>query len=135
MTMILPSKPLVRMVIAAVPPARPAPTTTYVWVNEALSSVCANRTKYDYSVSHHAEEELARKSMSNITAVNLLEVDRNKCCGYGMCAEVCPEVFSLDENGFVVANMTEIPEELMESAEEAVYCCPEDVLKITKSES
>jgi ferredoxin len=71
--------------------------------------------------------------MSNITAVNLLEVDRNKCCGYGMCAELCPDVFSLDENGFVVANMTEIPEELMESAEEAVYCCPEDVLKITKS--
>ncbi len=71
--------------------------------------------------------------MSNITAVNLLQVDRNKCCGYGMCAEVCPEVFSLDENGFVVANMTEIPEELMESAEEAIYCCPEDVLKITKS--
>lgn len=73
--------------------------------------------------------------MSNITAVNLLEVDRDKCCGYGMCAEVCPEVFSLDENGFVVANMTEVPEELMETAEEAVYNCPEDVLKITKSES
>jgi len=72
--------------------------------------------------------------MSNITAVNLLEVDRNKCCGYGMCAELCPEVFSLDENGFVVAKTTEIPEELLESAEEAVYCCPEDVLKITKSE-
>jgi ferredoxin len=73
--------------------------------------------------------------MSNITAVNLLEVDRDKCCGYGMCAEACPEVFSLDENGFVVANMTEVPEELMETAEEAVYNCPEDVLKITKSES
>lgn len=72
--------------------------------------------------------------MTNMTAVNLLEVDRNRCCGYGMCAEVCPAVFSLDDAGFVVANMTEIPDELMETAEEAVYCCPEDVLKITKSE-
>jgi len=52
----------------------------------------------------------------------------------GMCVDLCSEVFSLDGDGFVVANMTEIPEELMEAAEEAVYCCPEDVMKITKSE-
>jgi len=37
-----------------------------------------------------------------------------------MCAELYPEMFSLDGDGFVVANMTEIPEELMEAAEEAV---------------
>jgi ferredoxin len=73
--------------------------------------------------------------MSNITAINLLEVDRNKCCGYGTCAELCPEVFSLDENGFVVASMTEIPEALLETADEACYCCPEEAIKITKSHS
>jgi ferredoxin len=73
--------------------------------------------------------------MSNITAVNLLQVDRNKCCGYGTCAELCPEVFSLDENGFVVASMTEIPEDLLETADEACYCCPEEAIKITKSDS
>jgi ferredoxin len=72
--------------------------------------------------------------MNNITAVNLLKVDRNKCCGYGACADICPDVFSLDENGFVVANMSEIPEELMEAAADAVDSCPEEVLKITKSE-
>ncbi|WP_203803148.1 ferredoxin [Mycobacterium heckeshornense] len=68
-----------------------------------------------------------------MTAFNRLEVDRNKCCGYGTCAELCPEVFSLDENGFVVANMTEIPDQLMPAVEEAVYCCPENVLSIRKS--
>lgn len=72
--------------------------------------------------------------MGHITAVHLLEVDRNKCCGYGTCAELCPEVFSLDENGFVVSNVTEIPDELLEATEEAVYCCPEDVLRIRKSD-
>ncbi|BBX17077.1 ferredoxin [Mycolicibacterium duvalii] len=71
--------------------------------------------------------------MSNITAVNRLEVDRNRCCGYGTCAELCPDVFSLDENGFVVANMTEIPDDLMEAAEEAAYCCPEEVIKIRQA--
>jgi len=72
--------------------------------------------------------------MSNVRVVNLLQVDRNKCCGYGVCADLCPEVFSLDGDGFVVANMTEVPEELVDAAEEAVFSCPEDVLKITKSE-
>ncbi|ETB35778.1 ferredoxin [Mycobacterium avium subsp. hominissuis 10-5606] len=70
--------------------------------------------------------------MSHITAVNLLEVDRNKCCGYGTCAEICPEVFALDENGFVETNVTEIPDELLEAAEEAAYCCPEEVITIRK---
>lgn len=70
--------------------------------------------------------------MSNVTAVNLLKVDRNKCCGYGACAELCPEVFSLDENGFVVANTTDIPDELLAAAEEAAYCCPEDVITVRK---
>jgi len=51
-----------------------------------------------------------------------------------MCAELCPEVFSLDGDGFEVANMTEIPEKLIDAAEDAVYCCPEEAMKITKSE-
>jgi ferredoxin len=70
--------------------------------------------------------------VSEVSAVNVVEVDHTKCCGYGMCAELCPDVFSLDENGFVVANQTEVPEELMPAAEEAVYSCPEGVLKLTQ---
>lgn len=68
--------------------------------------------------------------MSSITAQNLLKMDRSRCCGYGMCADLCPEVFSLDENGFVVANMDAIPDHLLESAQEAAYCCPEEVIAI-----
>lgn len=63
-----------------------------------------------------------------------IEVDQVRCCGYGMCAELSPEVFSLDEEGFVVARRTEIPEELMPATEDAVYSCPEGVLKFTKAQ-
>jgi len=70
--------------------------------------------------------------MSDVSTANLVEIDHVKCCGYGMCAELCPDVFSLDENGFVVANQTEVPEELMQAAEEAVSSCPEGVLKLTQ---
>ena len=44
-----------------------------------------------------------------------------------------PAVFSLDENGFVVAKRTEIPQELMPATEDAVYSCPEGVLKLIRS--
>jgi ferredoxin len=70
--------------------------------------------------------------MSNVT-VNHLEVDRSKCCGYGMCTETSPELFSFDDNGIVVANMTEVPEDLLEAAEEAAYLCPADVISVRKT--
>ncbi|GGL15181.1 ferredoxin [Nocardia jinanensis] len=64
--------------------------------------------------------------------VNLLEIDQDKCCGYGICVEICPEVFSLDRDGFVAAETTEIPDELLASAEEAAGNCPENVLRISR---
>jgi ferredoxin len=69
--------------------------------------------------------------MSESSASRILHVDVDKCCGYGMCAELSPDVFSLDANGFVVASMTEIPEELMQATEDAMYSCPEKVLKLS----
>ncbi|NDJ87958.1 MULTISPECIES: ferredoxin [Mycolicibacter] len=70
---------------------------------------------------------------SDITTAHLVEIDRNKCCGYGICVELCPEVFALDENGFVVLNMTEIPDELLATAEDAAYSCPEEVITVHRS--
>jgi ferredoxin len=70
--------------------------------------------------------------MSEGGPVHLIEVDQRRCCGYGMCAELSPDVFSLDDNGFVVAERTQIPQELMPATEDAVYSCPEGVLKLTK---
>ena len=71
--------------------------------------------------------------MNDVAAGHLLEVDRSKCCGYGMCVETCPSLFSLDDNGIVVANMTEVPEALLEAAEEAAYLCPAEVISIRKT--
>lgn len=70
--------------------------------------------------------------MNKPTTINHLELDSDKCCGYGMCTELCPEVFSLDENGFVVANRTEIPDELVPATEDAAASCPEKVLRLSK---
>ena len=26
-------------------------------------------------------------------------VDRGSCCGYGLCAAICPEIYKLDDGG------------------------------------
>jgi ferredoxin len=52
-------------------------------------------------------------------------VDRNKCCGYGICADICPEVFELDDLGFAYVSDTPVPEGLRDSAVEAGESCPE----------
>jgi ferredoxin len=71
--------------------------------------------------------------MNDVAAGHLLEVDRVKCCGYGMCAETSPALFSLDEGGLVVANMAEVPDDLLESAEEAAYLCPAEAILVRKA--
>ena len=44
--------------------------------------------------------------------------DRGACCGYGVCAEICPEVFKLDEAGLVYVEDDIVPAELVERAKE-----------------
>jgi ferredoxin len=57
-------------------------------------------------------------------------IDRPACCGYGLCAEICPEVFKLDANGFVFADDTLVPEGLEERAREAAESCPQAALAV-----
>lgn len=58
--------------------------------------------------------------------------DRDSCCGYGVCAEVCPDVYGLDEDGLIVLLKTSISEDLYEAANEGAYACPQSVLKLEK---
>jgi ferredoxin len=56
--------------------------------------------------------------------------DRSRCCGYGLCTQICPEIFKLDENGLVVLAMDSVPEALEEAAREGAAACPAEVLVI-----
>ena len=46
------------------------------------------------------------------------------CIGCGLCAGTCPEVFSMSDDGVAVAIETEVPEEVIGSAAEAMDGCP-----------
>lgn len=56
--------------------------------------------------------------------------DRGACCGYGVCADVCPEVFKLDEAGLVYVENEIVPSELVSRAKEAAESCPQLALRL-----
>ncbi|OBK59048.1 ferredoxin [Mycobacterium paragordonae] len=56
-------------------------------------------------------------------------VDDGSCRGHGMCLTLCPEVFSLTDDGYAEAITGEVPAEFEAAAREAIECCPEQAIK------
>jgi len=67
----------------------------------------------------------------DVGAVIRVEIDGGKCCGYALCAEACPEVYGLDESGFAVAKVDEVPGDLLERVREAAEACPEGAIRLS----
>ena len=57
-------------------------------------------------------------------------VDRDACIGCEACVGMCPEVFSMDDDGLAKAIDSEISEDVQESAKEARDGCPVDAIDI-----
>ena len=51
-------------------------------------------------------------------------VDKDTCIGCGLCPEICPEIFEMEDDGKAVASTDEVPENLESSAKEAEEQCP-----------
>jgi ferredoxin len=61
-----------------------------------------------------------------------MNVDRDKCMGYGNCAAAAPQVFDLDEeDGRALVLIDPVPLHLHASADEAVAACPAAALTVT----
>ncbi len=52
-------------------------------------------------------------------------VDEDRCAGHGMCLTLCPEVFDMTDDGWAVAEPSEVPVDLEPAAREAIQNCPE----------
>ena len=57
-------------------------------------------------------------------------VDLPKCCGYKLCAEICPEVYKLDEQGFAYVDSDRVPLGLEAKAKEGADICPERAIYV-----
>ena len=59
-------------------------------------------------------------------------VDRDRCEGYGRCAETAPEVFELRDDGQSHALLDRPGEELRGKVERAVRLCPRQAIRIVE---
>jgi ferredoxin len=57
-------------------------------------------------------------------------VDPDRCQGNAQCWEICPEVFSLDEEGHSVVSAAEVPAGLEAKASRAAGNCPERAITV-----
>lgn len=56
-------------------------------------------------------------------------VDQESCVGCGLCANMCSEVFSM-ENDKAIVSVENIPSAAEECAKEAASSCPVEAIKI-----
>ena len=56
--------------------------------------------------------------------------ERSKCCGYGLCAQLGPQVYKLDENGLVYLDAETFPMELEDEVRDGAASCPAEALLV-----
>ena len=59
-----------------------------------------------------------------------LLIDRIRCDGHGLCAELLPEMIELDEWGYPILSPGAVPEHLLQHAGRAVAACPVLALRL-----
>ncbi len=64
-----------------------------------------------------------------------LKVNPIQCTGHGVCAELLPELISLDEWGYPIVDPRPVPPALGKEARRAVAACPVLALKLVRSET
>jgi ferredoxin len=71
--------------------------------------------------------------VTDLNAPLYVKVDVSKCCGYTTCAEVCPEVYKLDEQGFAYVESEIVPPGLEAKAREGADVCPESAILVSET--
>ncbi len=62
-----------------------------------------------------------------------LQIDRIRCDGHGLCAELLPELVSLDDWGYPIIKAGTVPASLVEHARRAVGACPVLALRLART--
>lgn len=69
-------------------------------------------------------------SRTRVTHLRVAPID---CHAHGICAELLPELISLDEWGYPLLEGGPVPPELVRSAQRAAAACPTLALKLVRS--
>ncbi|MBP2366191.1 ferredoxin [Pseudonocardia parietis] len=58
-----------------------------------------------------------------------VEIDRPACAGHGQCSATAPEVYELDDDGFVLP-VEAVPPGTEDDAHAGAAACPEQAIRI-----
>jgi ferredoxin len=61
-----------------------------------------------------------------------VKVDKELCTGDGICVDLCPEVFEMNEDNQADVIVDEVPEEEEEACRDAIESCPESCINIVE---
>jgi len=73
-----------------------------------------------------------RRPIPFLDSGHRIEIDRTVCDAYGTCAELLPELITLDEWGYPIIAPGNVPELLLREARRAVESCPIVALRLAK---
>jgi ferredoxin len=59
-----------------------------------------------------------------------IRIDKASCVGNARCAAVAPELFPLDDNGYIAVEEIEVPPGKEELARRGARACPERIILI-----
>ena len=57
-------------------------------------------------------------------------INRDGCIGCGLCAGTCPEVFQMADDGLAEVYLDPVPDNLSDSALQAMNECPVSVITV-----
>jgi ferredoxin len=60
-----------------------------------------------------------------------VSVDDDRCRGHGVCWSLCPEVFTLTDDGYAITTVAEVPAEYEDQVQDAYGSCPERAITVT----
>lgn len=64
-----------------------------------------------------------------------IRIDKAACVGNARCAAVAPELFPLDENGYILVDEIQVPPGQEQQARRGAGACPERIILIEEDES
>ena len=64
---------------------------------------------------------------------DVLQIDRIRCDGHGLCAELLPELIRLDDWGYPIINAGTVQASLVDHARRAVDACPVLALRLARA--
>jgi ferredoxin len=68
-----------------------------------------------------------------VTEAARLSIDRIRCDGHGLCAELLPELIRLDDWGYPIIAASEVPDQLVPHAQRAIESCPVLALSLRRA--